>query len=78
MRIVHEDVMVILTEVPEMDISADALGAYTWVQSRMQQKEYVCIEMLQGRFAWTEEKAMQVKAELVLAGLLYPAEEMTA
>ena len=42
-RVLHDDCMVILNEVIDMPLSADALAAYIWVQGLMQRDRPVSI-----------------------------------
>ena len=70
MRVVHEDVMVILHEVIDMPLSDSALAAYTWVQGMTQRDDPVSIELLMERFEWNIVETLNVQNELIASGLL--------
>ena len=72
MRVLHDDCMVILSEVIDMPLSADALAAYIWVQGLMQRDRPVSIELIEERFGWDGEHTQHVKNELIVNGLLAP------
>lgn len=70
MRVVHDDVMVILHEVIDMPLSDSALAAYTWVQGMTQRDDPVSIELLMERFEWNIVETLNVQNELIASGLL--------
>lgn len=70
MKVVHEDVMVILHEVIDMPLSDSALAAYTWVQGMTQRDDPVSIELLMERFEWNIVETLNVQNELIASGLL--------